>query len=89
MDNTNDVKIISMLGEVNNKINDIGVILENIQERMNKNFRVLAESQVSVNDKLNDISNDIKTIKFRTEVLESGVGLNASKIGELSKKGTI
>lgn len=89
MENVNDIKIIGMLGEVNNKINDIGILLESMQERMNKNFRVLAETQVSVNDKLNEMSEDIKIIKFRTEVLESGVGLNASKIGELSNKGTI
>lgn len=87
MESTNDIKIIAMLGEVNNKINDIGIILENIQNRMDKNFRMLAEVQVSTNDKLNDISEDIKNIRFRTEVLEAGVGLNASKIVELSEKG--
>lgn len=87
MEDTNDIKIISMLGEVNNKINDIGVLLENMQERMNKNFRILAEAQFSTTNKLNEISEDVKTIKFKTEVLESGVGLNASKIGELSKNG--
>ena len=89
MESGNDIKIIGMLGEVNNKINDIGILLENMQERMNKNFRALAEAQISVNDKMSEISDDIKTIKFRTEVLESGVGLNASRIGELTNKGTI
>lgn len=89
MQDMSDVKIISMLGEVNNKINDIAIILENIQDRMNKNFKVLAENQVSTADKLNEMGDDIKEIKFKVEVLESGVGLNASKIGELSKRGTI
>lgn len=89
MEGTSDVKIISMLGEVNSKINDIAIMLENIQERMNKNFRVLAENQVSTVDKLNELGDDIKEIKFKVGVLESGVGLNASKIGELSKRGTI
>lgn len=88
MEDTNDIKIISMLGDVNNKINDIAVILENIQDRMNKNFRVLAENQISVSEKLNEMGEDIKEIKFKVGVLESGVGLNASKIGELSKRGT-
>lgn len=89
MKETSDIKIISMLGDVNNKINDIAVILENIQDRMNKNFRILAENQISTADKLNELGGDIKEIKFKVEVLESGVGLNASKIGELSKRGTI
>lgn len=87
MESTNDIKIISMLGEVNNKINDIVVLLENMQERMNKNFCILAEAQGTTNDKLNEIGEDIKNIRFRTEVLEAGVGLNASKILELSEKG--
>ncbi len=86
MEDTNDIKIISMLGEVNSKINDIAVILENIQDRMNKNFRILAENQISVSEKLNGIGEDIKEIKFKVDVLESGVGLNATKIGELSKR---
>lgn len=89
MENTSDVKIISMLGEVNGKINDIAILLENIQDKMNKNFRVLAENQISTVDKLNELGDDIKEIKFKVGVLESGVGLNASKIGELSKRGTI
>lgn len=89
MEETSDIKIISMLGDVNNKINDIAVILENIQDRMNKNFRILAENQISTVDKLSELGDDIKEIKFKVEVLESGVGLNASKIGELSKRGTI
>ena len=89
MENTSDVKIISMLGEVNGKINDIAILLENIKDKMNKNFRVLAENQISTVDKLNELGDDIKEIKFKVGVLESGVGLNASKIGELSKRGTI
>ena len=89
MEKTSDVKIISMLGEVNGKINDIAILLENIQDKMNKNFRVLAENQISTVDKLNELGDDIKEIKFKVGVLESGVGLNASKIGELSKRGTI
>ena len=89
MQETSDIKIISMLGEVNGKINNIAIMLENIQDRMNKNFRVLAENQISTKDKLNELGDDIKEIKFKVGVLESGVGLNASKIGELSKRGTI
>ena len=89
MQETSDIKIISMLGEVNGKINDIAIMLENIQDRMNKNFRVLAENQISTTDKLNELGDDIREIKFKVGVLESGVGLNASKIGELSKRGTI
>ena len=89
MQETSDIKIISMLGEVNGKINDIAIMLENIQDRMNKNFRVLAENQISTTDKLNELGDDIKEIKFKVGVLESGVGLNASKRGELSKRGTI
>ena len=86
MDNVNDIKIVGMLGEVNNRINEIGIILENINERMNKNFCILADAQVNVNNKLAEINEDIKLIKFRTEVLESGVGLNAERIGELKTK---
>ena len=89
MQETSDIKIISMLGEVNGKINDIAIMLENIQDRMNKNFRVLAENQISTTDKLNELGDDVKEIKFKVGVLESGVGLNASKRGELSKRGTI
>ena len=86
MENTSDIKIVGMLGEFNNKINELGVILENINERMNKNFGILADAQITVNDKLDEINNDIKLIKFRTEVLESGVGLNAERIGDLKTK---
>ena len=66
MENTSDVKIISMLGEVNGKINDIAILLENIQDKMNKNFRVLAENQISTVDKLNELGDDIKEIKFNS-----------------------
>lgn len=86
MDNVTDIKIVGMLGEVNNKINELGVILENMNERMSKNFSVLADAQITVNDKLDQINEDIKLIKFRTEVLESGVGLNSERIGELKTK---
>ncbi len=89
MQETSDVKIISMLGEVNGKINDIGIMLEKIQDKMGKNFRALAENQISTTDKLNELGDDIKEIKFKVGVLESGVGLNAFKIGELSKRGSI
>ena len=53
---------------------------------MNKNFSILADAQITVNNKLDEIDNDIKLIKFRTEVLESGVYLNAERIGELKTK---
>lgn len=86
MDNISDIKIVGMLGEVNNKINELGMILENMSERMSKNFSILADAQVTVNNKLDEINDDIKLIKFRTEVLESGVGLNAERIGDLKTK---
>lgn len=86
MENTSDIKIIGMLGEFNNKINEIGMLLENMNERINKNFSILADAQITTNDKLEEINNDIKLIKFRTEVLESGVGLNAERIGDIKTK---
>lgn len=85
METIDSVRIISMLGEVNNKVGDMGLVLKDIQERMNKNFNILAESQVNANEKLEEISDNISDIKFKISVLESGVGLNASKIEELSK----
>lgn len=84
MEMTNEIKIISMLGEMNNKITDISVNIKDIRESMNRNFSLLVDAQISANDKLNKISDSIEDIDFRLKVAEAGVGLNANKIKEIN-----
>ena len=84
MDTTNEIKIISMLGEMNNKITDISMNIKDIRESMNRNFGLLVDAQMSTNDKLNKISESIEDINFRLQVAEAGVGLNANKIKEIN-----
>ena len=84
MEMTNEIKIISMLGEMNNKITDISMNIKDIRENMNRNFSLLVDAQMSANDKLNKISDSIEDIDFRLKVAEAGVGLNANKIKEIN-----
>jgi len=84
MEISNEVKIISMLGDMNNKISDISLNIKDIKERMNKNFGLLVDAQMSTNNRLDNISNAIEEINFRLSVAEAGVGLNSSKIKEIN-----
>ena len=84
METTNEVKIISMLGDMNNKISDISMNIKDIKERMSKNFGLLVDSQITANNKLDKISENIEDIKFRLSVAEAGVGLNANRIKEMN-----
>ena len=84
MDTSNEVKIISMLGEMNNKITDISMNIKDIREKMNKNFGLLVDNQLTTNDKLDKISQNIEDINFRLGVAEAGIGLNAAKIREVN-----
>lgn len=84
MEIANEIKIISMLGEMNNKITDISMNIKDIRESMNRNFGLLVDAQMSTNDKLDKISTSIEDINFRLRVAEAGVGLNANKIKELN-----
>lgn len=84
MEASNEVKIISMLGEMNNKITDISMNIKDIRERMSKNFGLLVDAQLTTNDKLNTISDTLEEIKFRVSVTEAGVGVNANKIKEIN-----
>ena len=84
MEATNEIRIISMLGEMNNKITDISMNIKDIRESMNRNFGLLVDAQMSTNDKLNKISDSIEDINFRLQVAEAGVGLNANKIKEIN-----
>jgi len=49
---SNEVKIISMLGEMNNKITEIGLNIKDIRERMSKNFNLVVDAQNSTNEKI-------------------------------------
>jgi len=84
MEASNEVKIISMLGEMNNKITDISLNIKDIKERMNKNFGLLVDAQMTTNDKLDSISKTVEEISFRLAVTEAGVGLNSTKIKEIN-----
>ena len=77
MEMSNEIKIISMLGDMNNKITDISMNIKDIKEKMNKNFGLLVDSQLTANNKLDKISESVEEINFRLGVVESGVGLNA------------
>ena len=85
MEMTNEIKIISMLGDMNNKITDISMNIKDIKEKMNKNFGLLVDSQLTANNKLDKISESVEEINFRLGVVESGVGLNAENIKEINK----
>lgn len=84
MEMSNEVKIISMLGELSNKVSDISMNIKDIRENMNKNFNLLVDAELSTNDKLSKITDTIEEINFRLKVTEAGVGLNANKIKELN-----
>lgn len=84
MELANEVKIISMLGELNNKITDISVDIKDIRERMNKNFNLLVDANITTNNKLDIISKNVEDINFRLSVAEAGVGLNSIKIKEIN-----
>ena len=84
MDASNEVKIIGMLGEMNNKIANIDMNIKDIREKMNKNFGLLADAQVTTNDKLDKISTAIEDISFRLNVAEAGVGFNSTRIKEIN-----
>lgn len=84
MNASNEVKIISMLGEMNNKISEIGLNIKDIRERMNKNFNLVVDVQSSANEKIDKIVESIDEIRFRLSVTEAGVGLNSSKIKEIA-----
>ena len=83
METANEVKIISMLGDMNNKITDISMNIKDIKERMTKNFGLLVDAQITTNDKLDKISTNIDEINFRLSVAEAGVGFNSNKIKEI------
>ena len=85
MEMANEVKIISMLGDMNSKINDISMNIKDIKERMNRNFELLVDAQMTTNSKLDKISENVEDISFRLRVAEAGVGLNANNIKELNK----
>ena len=78
-----DTKVLSMLGQMNQKLNHISETLEGMDKRMNTNFRVLAEAQLTTNDKLEEINENIENLSFKTGVLEAGVGMNAKRIENL------
>ena len=84
MEASNEVKIITMLGDMNKKITDISMNIKDIKERMNKNFNLLVDSQMVTNDKLDKLSENMEDIKFRLSVAEAGVGLNSFKIKEMN-----
>ena len=84
MEASNEVKIISMLGEMNNKITEIGLNIKDIRERMNKNFNLIVDSQITTNEKIDKIVESVDEIKFRLSVTEAGVSLNANKIREIT-----
>lgn len=84
MEATNEIRIISMLGEMNNKITDMSMNIKDIRESMNRNFSLLVDMQMSTNEKLTKVSQTIEDIDFRLKVAEAGVGLNASKIKEFN-----
>lgn len=83
MELAEDTKVLSMLGQMNQKLNNISETLEGIDKRMNTNFRVLAEAQLTANDKLEQIAENIEELSFKTGVLEAGVGMNAKRIENL------
>lgn len=85
MEESNEVKIIGMLGEMNNKISEINLNIKDIKEKMNRNFAALADSQVTTAGKIEEIGNVLTDIRFRVSVAEAGVGLNANRIKELDR----
>lgn len=84
MESSNEVKIISMLGELNNKITEIGLNIKDIRERMSKNFNLIVDSQIITNEKIDKLAESVDEIKFRLSVTEAGVGLNSNRIKEMA-----
>lgn len=83
MELAEDTKVLSMLGQMNQKLNNITETLEGMDKRMSTNFRVLAEAQLAANDKLEQIAENVEELAFKTGVLEAGVGMNAKRIENL------
>lgn len=84
MEMSNEVKIISILGDMNNKITDISMNIKDMREKMNKNFGLLVDEQIASNNKLDKLCESVEAIGFRLSVAEAGVGLNANKIKEIN-----
>ena len=83
MEMAEDTKVLSMLGQMNQKLNHITETLEGMDKRMNTNFRILAEAQLTTNDKLEQINENVESLAFKAGVLEAGVGMNAKRIENL------
>ena len=83
MEMAEDTKVLSMLGQMNQKLNHITETLESMDKRMNTNFRALAEAQLTTNDKLEQMNENMENLAFKTGVLEAGVGMNAKRIENL------
>ena len=83
MELAEDTKVLSMLGQMNQKLNHINETLEGMDKRMSTNFRVLAEAQLTANEKLEQIAENMEELAFKTGVLEAGVGMNAKRIENL------
>jgi len=83
MELAEDTKVLSMLGQMNQKLNNITETLEGMDKRMSTNFRVLAEAQLTTNEKLTQIAENVEELAFKTGVLEAGVGMNAKRIENL------
>ena len=83
MELAEDTKVLSMLGQMSQKLNNITETLEGMDKRMSTNFRVLAEAQLTANDKLEQIATNMEELAFKTGVLEAGVGMNAKRIENL------
>ena len=80
METSNEVKILGMLGEMNNKLSSMDNELKEMKEIMFKNLAALADNQVTTYNKLNEISDSLKNIEFRVGVTEAGVSLNSKEI---------
>lgn len=89
MDTASDVKIISMLGEVNQKVSDIGDILKKMQEKMNQNFMLLAEAHETTSNKLDKMNENMEETIFKVDVLTAGVSRNSEKIEILKNEAEI
>ena len=80
METSNEVKILGMLGEMNNKLSSMDNELKEMKEIMFKNFTALADTEVTTYNKLNEMSESLKNIEFRVGVTEAGVSLNSKEI---------
>ena len=83
MELAEDTKVLSVLGQMNQKLNTINETLVSMDKRMSTNFSLLAEAQLTANDKIDRIAENIEELSFKTGVLEAGVGMNAKRIENL------